>query len=140
MASQWFRTKSIVVVTTLLRPHEASRVDLTDLYRRRWQGERAVRSLKETMHMDILRSQTPAMIRKELWAHLLAYHLLRTVMAQAAREHKVLPRELSFKGALQTLLAFAPHVTAARRSDVPALAARMRAAIVQHRVADRPDR
>jgi hypothetical protein len=71
---------------------------------------------------------------------LLAYNLIRTVMAQAAQEHKVLPRELSFKGTLQTLRAFAPHVAAAERRDLPALAAQIRAALVQHRVADRPDR
>jgi len=137
---QGFRTKSIVVVTTLLRPHEASRLDLTNLYRMRWQADLDLRSLKETMQLSILRSQTPAMVRKEIWAHLLAYNLIRTVMAQAAQEHQVLPRALSFKGALQTLLAFAPHVAVAQRWEWPALAARIRAVIVQHRVGDRPDR
>lgn len=135
-----FRTKTIVVVTTLLGRHEASRRDLTDLYRMRWHGELDLRSLKETMQMSILRSKTPAMVRKEIWAHLLAYNLIRAVMAQAAQEHQILPRELSFKGALQTLLAFAPHVLAAQRRELPALAAQIRAALVQHRVADRPDR
>src|SRR5262249_29339676 len=70
----------------------------------------------------------------------LAYNLIRTAMAQAAQEHGVLPRELSFKGALQTLLAFAPHVVAARRCEWSALAEQLRAALAQHRVADRPDR
>ena len=90
--------------------------------------------------MDILRSLTPAMIRKEIWAHLLAYNLIRTVMAQAAQEYQMQPRELSFKGALQILLAFAPHVALASRAALPRLAAEIRAAIVQHRVGNRPDR
>jgi len=92
------------------------------------------------MQLSILRSNTPAMVRKELWAHFLAYNLIRTVMAQAAQQQKVLPRKLSFKGALQTLLAFAPHVLAARREELPALAERIRVALVRHRVGDRPDR
>jgi hypothetical protein len=43
------------------------------------------------------------MVRKEFWAHLLAYDLIRGVMAEAARRHCVSPRELSFQGARQTL-------------------------------------
>src|SRR5207244_11607312 len=127
-------TKRRVVVTTLLRPRDASRRDLTDLYRRRWQGELDLRSLKQTMQLGILRSKTPVMVHKEIWAHLLAYNLIRTVMAQAAHEHRVLPRELSFKGALQALLAFAPHVVVAPRGQWPALAERIRAAIAQQQV------
>jgi hypothetical protein len=135
-----FRTKTIVVATTLRRLEEVRRLDLTDLYRQRWHAELDLRSLKETMQMDILRGKTPAMVRKEIWAHFLAYNLIRTAMAQAAREHQVLPRELSFKAALQTLLAFAPHVVAAPPNELPALAQRIRAALAQHRVGDRPDR
>jgi hypothetical protein len=135
-----FRTKRLVVATTLLRPRDASRQDLTDLYRRRWQAELDLRSLKQVMHLGILRGKTPAMVRKELWAHLLAYNLIRTVMAQAAREQRLAPRALSFKGAVQTLLAFAPQAMAAPPSQWPALAARVRSAIAQQRVGGRPDR
>ena len=59
---------------------------------------------------------------------------------EQVRKYRVLPRELSFKGALQALLAFAPHVVVAPRGQWPALAERIRAAIAQQRVADRPDR
>jgi len=41
-----------------------------------------LRSLKQTLQMDILRGKTPEMVRKEIWAHLLVYNLVRTVMAQ----------------------------------------------------------
>jgi hypothetical protein len=135
-----FRTKSIVVATTLLEADGASRQELTDLYRMRWQAELDLRSLKETLHLGILRGKTPDMVRKEVWSHLLAYNLIRTVMAQAAQEHQLLPWELSFKGAVQTLLAFAPHAALARWADLPDLARRIRAALAQHRVGDRPDR
>ena len=35
--------------------------------------------------MDVLRCKTPEMVRKEIWAHLLAYNLIRTVMAGGRR-------------------------------------------------------
>lgn len=140
VAEEGSRTKTLVVATTLLERSQASGKDLTDLYRMRWQAELDLRSLKETMRLGVLRGKTPAMVRKEIGSHMLAYNLIRTVLAQAAQEHERLPRELSFKGAVQTLLAFAPHVALARRADLPRLAQQIRAALVQHRVADRPDR
>jgi IS4 transposase len=109
VAEEGFRTKTLVVVTTLRDPRGARGKDLTDLYRMRWQAELDLRSLKETMCLGVLRGKTPAMVRKEIWSHMLAYKLIRTVLAQATREHHLLPRELSFKGVVQTLLAFAPH-------------------------------
>ena len=62
------------------------------------------------MQMDVLRCKTPEMVRKEVWAHVLAYNLIRTVMAQAAAGHDAEPRSISFKGALQTLEAFQPVI------------------------------
>jgi hypothetical protein len=135
-----FRTREIVAVTTLKDPQAVSQTDLTGLYRLRWHGELDLRSLKQTMQMGILRSKDPVMVRKELWAHLLAYNLIRSVMAQAAQEHDMEPRQVSFKGALQTLVAFAPQVVVARPEELPDLAKRIRAAIAQHQVGDRPDR
>ena len=58
------------------------------------------------MPMRELRCKTPDLVRKEVWAHVLAYNLIRTVMAQAAARHDVVPRSISFKGAMQTLDAF----------------------------------
>jgi hypothetical protein len=135
-----FRTQTVVVATTLQDPQAVTRRHLTDLYRMRWHGELDLRSLKETLQISILRGKTPQMVRKELWAHFLAYNLIHTVMAQAAEQHDLEPRQISFKGALQMLLAFAPHVLVARREELPELAERIRAAIAQHLVADRPNR
>ena len=73
------------------------------------------------MQMDVLRCKTPEMVDKEIWAHLLAYNLLRTVMAVAAAENGIEPREVSFKGAKQAVTAFAPKIEAARPEDRPAL-------------------
>ncbi len=58
------------------------------------------------MQMEILRCKRPEMIRKEIAAHLLAYNLVCTVMAQAANLALVAPRQLSFKATLQVINAF----------------------------------
>src|SRR5262249_5339401 len=79
-----FRTRSIVVVTTLLDPEQVTKEDLAALYRARWHNELDLRSLKSTMQMRELRCKTPELVRKEVWTHILAYNLIRTVMAQAA--------------------------------------------------------
>jgi hypothetical protein len=135
-----FRSRSIVVVTTLLDADLYASVDLTDLYRARWQAELNLRSLKAVMTMKVLRAKTPAMVRKELWAHLLAYNLIRTVMAQAALAQGLKPQNLSFKGALQTVNSFAPYLLTAQPSALAELSRQLLVAIAQHRVGQRPDR
>jgi len=133
------RAEQFHVVTTIL---DAS-IDggqFGDLYERRWEGEVDIRSIKSTMQMDVLRCRTPEMVHKEIWAHLLAYNLLRTVMAVAAGENGLEPRQVSFKGAKQAVTAFAPKIEAARPEARPALIDALLAVIAYHRVGDRPGR
>ena len=143
VAQPGFRTKSIVVVTTLLDPEQATKEDLATLYRARWNNELDLRSIKSTMQMRDLRCKTPELVRKEIWTHILAYNLIRTIMAQAAAKHDILPRSISFKGSMQTLEAFQPlldHGTASDRTHRLRLYQDLLDAIATHRVADRPDR
>jgi len=135
-----FRTQSYVVVTTLLDADTVTRWDLADLYRCRWQAELNLRSLKVVLQMDVLRGQTPDIVRKEVWAHLLVYNLIRRLMAHAAAAHGVYPWEVSFKGALQTCNAFLPHLQTAGPTLRAELGQEMIWAIGCHAVADRPDR
>jgi hypothetical protein len=136
-----FRTRRLVVVTTLRDVHTYPREDLAELYRRRWAAELNLRSLKQTLRMDVLRGQTPAVVRKEVWAHLLVYNLIRAVMAQAAAAVGVRPEELSFAGALQALNAFVPHLRAAEgEAAVTRLWLTLLWALGQERVGQRPDR
>src|SRR5262249_46289417 len=124
-------------------PEQASKEELASLYRARWNNELDLRSIKATLQMDVLRCKTPDLVRKEIWAHVLAYNLIRTVMAQAAAGEGVPPRSISFKATLQVLEAFRPliayqaHRGAAHRA---ALYEQLLRAIAMHRVADRPDR
>jgi hypothetical protein len=135
-----FRTRCLIVVTTLLDAAVAPRNEVALLYRVRWCAELDLRSLKDVLQMGVLRCRTPEMVRKEVWAHLLAYNLIRTVMAQAARDAGLLPLEVSFKGALQTVNAFATLLLSAPTAQLEELCRRLHAAIVRHRVGNRPDR
>lgn len=90
-----------VRVTTLLNHRESSKQDLDELYARRWQVELDLRNIKTTLGMEVLSCQTPQMNEKELWVHLLAYNVIRLLMAQAARNAGLDPRDLSFKHTVQ---------------------------------------
>lgn len=138
-----FRTKVLVVVTTLLDPRQTTKDELATLYRARWNNELDLRAIKSTMQMHELRCKTPELVRKEIWTHVLAYNLLRTIMAQAAAMHDLVPRSLSFKGTMQTLEAFQPLLELRADEDKAqrwALYQNLLGAIATHRVADRPDR
>lgn len=138
-----FRCRSMVVVSTLLDVKAVTASDLAELYRARWNAELDLRSLKQTMQMDILRCKTPELVRKEIWTHILAYNLIRTVMAQAASNHNIQPRSISFKGAVQTLEAFQPLIATQGdrdRTHRRNLYRKLLDAVATHRVADRPDR
>jgi len=136
-----FRTRKLVLITTLLDADQYTGKDIAELYRRRWQAELRLRSLKITLQMDVLRTKTPEMVRKEIWAHLLVYNLVRTVMAQAALQAQVCPDEISFTGALQTLNAFLPQLPALQTpEEVQAFWDVVLWAVGVHRVGNRPDR
>lgn len=93
--------------------------------------------------MRELRCKTPEQVHKEIWTHILAYNLIRTIMAQAATKHDLLPRSISFKGTVQTLAAFQPVIQQQSRQGSDhrlQLYHHLLDAIATHRVADRPDR
>jgi len=133
------RAEQFKVITTILDASIGGD-QIGAVYERRWDGEVDIRSIQVTMQMDILRCKTPEMVHKEIWAHLLAYNLLRTVMAVAANESHVEPREISFKGAKQVVTAFAPKLEAAQPEQRVGLVAAMLNAVAYHRVGDRPGR
>ena len=95
------------------------------------------------MQMDVLRCKTPELVSKEVWTHMLAYNLIRTIIAQAASKHQLDPRSISFKGAMQTLEAFQPAIAIQGQRDASVrmnLYQHLLDAIAVHRVANRPDR
>jgi DDE family transposase len=135
-----FRTRVVLVATTLLDAQLYSKEDLAGLYRARWHAELDLRSIKQTMQMDVLRCKTPTMVRKEIWGHLLVYNLLRAAMAQAARGHGVVPRQVSLQGTRQTLMAFHSLLAQMPSTERESVVSIVLSAIASHRVGTRPDR
>ena len=131
-----FRSKTIVVVTTLLTAAEITAEDLGELYAMRWEIEVDLRCIKASLSVGELRCRTPAMLRLELWTALLAYNLLRGQMAQAAHQANVAPRDISFIGALQTLNAFRMQLQLCEDDNMLSL----HTAMASHRVGNRPGR
>ncbi|MFN0038648.1 MAG: IS4 family transposase [Burkholderiales bacterium] len=129
-----------ILVTTLTDARSVAPLDLDALYRQRWQVEVDLRSIKAVMGMDILRAKSPAMIDKEIAVHLLAYNLVRGLMARAAAGAEVIARALSFKGALQLLLAFQQHLRWAGRKSVDIMNAHLLGAISAMTLPIRPGR
>jgi putative transposase len=99
-----FRTQTITVITTLTDPDRDSVQDIADLYGFRWNAELDIRSIKAALHLEHLRCKSPAMIRREFWTTLLAYNLIRSTAAAAARVHGKQPRQISFTGTCQYVL------------------------------------
>lgn len=130
----------LIVATSLLSPKQYSKRKLIELYVDRWCIELDLRAIKSVMQMDILRCKTPEMVRKEIWAHLLAYNLIRKIIMQAAQKHELHPREISFTGALQTLNVFIGLCKPNNSVEPQALYNEMLDAIASHRVGNRPGR
>ena len=129
-----------VLVTTLLDARTVLPAELDRLYGSRWNIEVDLRSIKAEMGMDILRCKSPEMIRKEVAVHLLAYTLVRAVMAQAASLANLLARALRFKGALQVLNAYHQQLLLSAGARVSIMIAHVLGAISMLRLPWRPGR
>jgi hypothetical protein len=103
-----FRTETIHVTTTLLDHRQYPEQEIAGLCRRRWNAELFLRDIKTTMGMDVLSCKTPEMVEKELWIHVIAYNLIRAVMAEAALKHGVDQGRISFKGVVCAIRQWAP--------------------------------
>lgn len=133
------RPRKLLIVTTLTDAKLYPASEVGDLFRQRWHAELDLRALKTHMKMEMLRTKTPAMVRKEVAVHLLAYNLIRGLMAEAARVAEVPPRQISFRGAWHEVRSFEQgHLYDPVRiaADLPRLVELMG----QKRVGNRPDR
>ena len=125
------------LVTTMTCPNTIPKSALKDLYKQRWQVELDIRNIKTTLGMETLSCKTPEMSEKELWVYLLAYNLIRLIMAQSALMADVLPRALSFKHTLQLWLAWSG--ASAREDDKDNLK-KLLALVAEQSVGNRPGR
>jgi len=129
------QARLVMVVTTLLDHRSVSKCDLSELYAQRWNVELDLRNLKTTTGMDVLNCQTPQMNEKQLWVHLLAYNVIRLLLAQAASNAGVDPRGLSFKHTVQLWTEWVSRGLSATNGS-----GRLFTLIAQCRVGNRPGR
>lgn len=131
------KVRDKILVTSFLDPHEGSKRDLGKLFLQRWNAELDLRNIKTTLGMDKMKCKTPQMCSKELWVYMLAYNLVRLLMAEAAVQAGVLPRQLSFKHTVQVWIAWSRQQF---RSDTPEDISALFKLIAQVRVGKRPGR
>ncbi len=109
-----FRTRKLILVTTLLDPVAYPPAELAALYLRRWHVELFLRDIKITLGIDHLVCKTPPMLYRELMMHLIGYNLVRCLMVEAASTYAVDLERISFKGSVDTLHHFSLVIAAAR--------------------------
>jgi hypothetical protein len=134
------RVDTLTVVTTLTDPRAYSREDIAALYGFRWNVELDIRAIKQTLGLDHVRCKSPDMVHRELWVTLLAYNLIRKVIATAATVHDKQPRHLGFTLACETILSSWMLLATGSCRDVQALCTAALARIAANEVANRPGR
>ena len=113
VASPGFRTRSVVLVTTLLDAAAYPAAALRELYGARWQVEMHFQQIKTHLAMDVLRCKSPELIEREVLMHQIAYNLVRSLMQRSAHLHHVPLSRISFKGTLDTLRHWSGLIAAA---------------------------
>jgi Transposase DDE domain len=131
------KVRKKVLVTSFLNPREVCKREIGQLFLRRWNVELDLRNIKSTLGMERLTCKTPDMCKKEVWVYGLAYNLIRLLMAQAAVQAGVLPRQLSFKHTVQVWVAWCQRQFL---STAPADTAALFRLIAHIRVGNRPGR
>lgn len=97
------RCEGFTVATTILEPESANESWIGALYEGRWQIEPDIRSIKCTINLEHLRSQTPEGIERELWTGLLTHNLVRFKMLQSGSAANRDLRSMSFTESYQLL-------------------------------------
>lgn len=131
-----FKVGGKVMITSLLCPKTMPKLVLKELYQSRWHVELDIRNIKETLGMNILSCRSPDMVEKEIWVYLLAYNLIRLMMAQSALWADIAPRQLSFKHCLQLWVISIQHLDTSCDEQLATLFLLM----AQKQVGNRPGR
>ena len=130
-----FRDEKIVVVTSLLDSEKYPKEKILEWYLRRWEIEVSFRDMKTTLRYEFIRGRSPRTVRLEIAALLLAYNLMRYVMARGR-----VPGErrgvASTAAAVMAFVSAVPVLYAAGRSCARAFA-RLVAAVAADTLAKR---
>ena len=109
-----FRTRELILVTTLLDPEKYPAQEIAQLYLRRWNVELFFRNIKTLLKMEHLRCQSPAMAQKEFFMHMIGHNLIRTVMVETVRQHEAPLERLSFKGSVDSVRQYSIAISKAK--------------------------
>jgi hypothetical protein len=135
------RIKSVTIITTLLDAEAYPAAEILEAFRRRWRLEMCFDDVKTSMKMETLRGRTPDMVRKELYAGVIAHNLIRCTMMESAWTHEVPVERISFKGSLDTLRQTSQAMAAARSGKKrEELWMELLATLANDQVRDRPGR
>lgn len=110
-----FRTREVILATTLTDAKKYPAAAIIELYRQRWEIEVGLRDIKITMGMDRLRCKSPAMVKRELMMFLIAYNCIRLLMLQSSQLHGVALTNLSLANTIATLNEFRKNLLAHKR-------------------------
>ena len=135
-----FKIGGVVYITTFLDSKIYPKKELRMIYIRRWEMETNLNSIKTTMKMDTLSCKTPSMVRKEIGIHLLAYNIIRSLMVKACLRQNALPWHVSFKGTIQLLEAFLPHLLSSSHNPTNTIYNEFFRLIITKKVGNRPGR
>jgi hypothetical protein len=134
------RMQTVWLVTSLMDARQYPAAEVAALYARRWRIETLFRQFKVRLSGDVLRSQSPDQVRKEIAARMLALNVVRSVMLEAAAAEGVDPTRTSFAHAVRALVAFAPAMAMEPLWKLPLIYRAMLAEIAEHVVPLRPGR
>ena len=135
-----FRTQRVSLITTLLDAKTYPTLEIVKLYGKRWDAEIDLKHIKTTLGMDVLRCKTPSMVRKEIYAYLLAYNLLRSLMWSAGTTYGTPPLRLSLQGTRHHLNNFIPQLLAAYSKKCLQIYSTLLKVIAHKAVPERPGR
>ena len=134
------RVETITIITTLTDSATYPKEDIADLFGCRWNVELDIRAIKQTLGLDHVCCKSPDMVRRQLWVTMLAYNLIRGLIATAAATHGKRPRQLGFTLTCQTVLSSWMLVSTGACRDPRGLRCSTLQRIAANEVADRPGR
>jgi len=141
LAMPGFRTRQVILVTTLLDSQKYPPAALAQLYLRRWAMELTLRNIKITLQMDQLSCKNPENLEREIRMHFLVHNLVRRLMLEAARRHRVPLERVSFAGSLATARRYGEALLQARsKRQRQQLMKELIAVLAADLVPDRPGR
>jgi hypothetical protein len=135
-----FKVAGVVYVSTFLDAKKYHKQELATIYKRRWDVEINLNSIKTIMGMDALSCKTPEMVNKEIGIHFLAYNIIKNLIVEASIKHHTLPWKISYKGTVQIFNNFLPHFLYAEGGAESLLYKQMLGNIIKNKIGNRPGR